>query len=354
MAAIRLYYFEALEDVLLVPWLEQDSDGAFVPELKGIPNPFRTFERVSTLAEADATIVPNNIRHSTPEIQAKIVAYADQATQAGKPLFLFSCADLTDRLQFDPRAYVFRYSTYRSTIMSQDIVMPTLTDDHGKNGIQIRTKSVVPVVSFCGQAGYNKFRQWLKFYMKTAGYQILSVFVPSARARIIGVYWRRLAIKVCRGSSLITTHFVIRHSFSAAQRTIELDPIQAREEFIRSIRESDFVLAPKGDGNYSNRFLEALSLGRIPVLIDTQYTSPLEDEIDYDQFIVRVPMTKVHDLPKYIRAWYDPLSEEEWQKRQKQARELYETRLRIDSFFTHFFATVLPSLPVDASSRTVY
>ncbi len=127
-------------------------------------------------------------------------------------------------------------------------------------------------------------------------------------------------LSACAASPLIRTRFIIRRSFSGAHRTIELDPARARREFIDNIIDGDFVLAPKGDGNYSNRFLEVLSLGRIPVLVDTDVVLPLEHVIDYAQVVVRVPMGRVDETPKYVRDFYDALNDREWEERQQKAR----------------------------------
>ncbi|TSC71441.1 MAG: Exostosin family protein, partial [Parcubacteria group bacterium Gr01-1014_48] len=141
----------------------------------------------------------------------------------------------------------------------------------------------------------------------------------------------------CKKSNLVNTHFIVRRTFSGLRRTIEVDPKVARKEYLDSITEADFVLAPKGDGNYSNRFLKTLAFGRIPVLVDTDVVLPLEDIIDYSKIVVRVPMEHVHDTPRYIREFYDALSEQEWRERQHMARKAFEEYLRQDSFFRYFF-----------------
>ncbi|HEV8677355.1 MAG TPA: exostosin family protein [Candidatus Paceibacterota bacterium] len=161
--------------------------------------------------------------------------------------------------------------------------------------------------------------------------------VPLARAKIVGVYWRRAAMRACVRTSLVDTLFITRRTFSGSRKTIELDPETARREYLESIRDSDFVIAPKGDGNYSNRFLKALALGRFPILIDTDCVLPFENKIDYSKVIVRVPMNGVKNTPRYVRNFYDPLSPEEFAARQKLAREIFEKYLRQDSFFRAFF-----------------
>ncbi|MBI4065849.1 exostosin family protein [Candidatus Kaiserbacteria bacterium] len=144
-------------------------------------------------------------------------------------------------------------------------------------------------------------------------------------------------MRSCKKSKLLMTNFIVRTSFSGLRRTIEIDPEVARKEFIDSIVNADFVLAPKGDGNYSNRFVETLSFGRIPVLVDTDIVLPLEKGIDYSKIIVKVPMERVAYTPRYIRDFYDSLTEEEWHSRQLLARETFEQHLKQDVFFRNFF-----------------
>src|SRR6185503_19907515 len=102
-------------------------------------------------------------------------------------------------------------------------------------------------------------------------------------------------------STLVRTRFIARDFFSGAKSTIQLSPKEARREFVSTTRAGDFALAPKGDGNYSVRFLEALALGRIPVLIDTDTELPLEDRIPYEKICVRVPARDIARTPEYIR-----------------------------------------------------
>lgn len=289
--------------------------------------------------EAEAIILPNNFISQDDAARAYIAHHADEAERCRIPLFLFSCGDLTDSLRFDERVHVFKYSLYRSSVFSKEISTPTLTEDIGEGGITLRKKREKPIVSFCGQAGYNTNKQWIRYYIKVIFRSFVALVRPLLRARLVGVYWRRQMLAACADSPLLQTNFIIRRSFSGAQRTIELDPHRARKEFIDSVSESDFVLAPKGDGNYSNRFLEVLSMGRIPVLVDTDVVLPLEHVIDYSKVVVRVPMNRVHDTPRYIREFYNALSEEEWEKRQLLAREVFEKYLRQDSFFKTYFSS---------------
>ena len=107
----------------------------------------------------------------------------------------------------------------------------------------------------------------------------------------------------------------------------------ARTEYVDNIKNSDFTLSPKGDGNFSVRFFESLSLGRIPLLIDTDCALPLEDEVDYDEFILRVSYKDLPKLAQIVANYYSTLTPEAFLSEQKRCREVFEKYLKIDVFF---------------------
>ena len=80
-------------------------------------------------------------------------------------------------------------------------------------------------------------------------------------------------------------------------------------------------MTPRGDSNMAIRFYEALVFGRIPVVIDTEWVLPLEDVIDYKKFVVFVPHADIQNTDKYIREFWDKLSNEDFHTVQKRARE---------------------------------
>jgi len=143
---------------------------------------------------------------------------------------------------------------------------------------------------------------------------------------------------VLNRSSLIETNFILRKFYSCHTDTLKIPPETARQEYIENMIDSDFVLAPKGDGNFSMRFYEALSLGRIPILIDTETILPLENVIDYDSFILRVNYKNINKLDKIIADFYNQITNKEFIEMQKRARENFEKYLRIDAFFNYAFS----------------
>ena len=337
MGTIPLFIPEPiLGDTAFAPWFAPLSSKMLYK--KDLPPNFfeHQVERVP-IEKAKAVVLPHNFHFTNAARDAYVKKYADAAAEHNIPIFCFALGDFTEHIRLDPRVKVFRLSVYRSHMTAQDIVMPTMTEDHGAESVVVRRKGERPLISFCGMGAFPSWKGWVKFYIKNMFYDFWAIVNPLIRARKLGVYWRRAMMRACERSPLVESHFIVRHSFSGNKSTIELDPAQARQEYLESIVHADFVLAPKGDGNYSNRFLKTLSLGRIPVVVDTDIVLPLEDVIEYSKIMVRVPMSEVAKTPEYVRAFYDNLSQEEWQARQRLAREVFEKYLRQDSFLRYFF-----------------
>lgn len=71
-------------------------------------------------------------------------------------------------------------------------------------------------------------------------------------------------------------------------------------EFEQISNQSKFILCPRGGGLNSMRFFETMSIGKIPILISDFAKLPLEKEIDYSKFVVRVPENKIKNIKEYI------------------------------------------------------
>jgi hypothetical protein len=304
--------------------------------------PFRNyFETTASYTKdverADAIVLPHNFTALSPAANAYITHWADEGERLNIPVYVFCFSDFAHELAIDPRVWVFLMSSYKSALRPRDIIVPTTARSFADLPKEVREKADRPIVSFCGFAGFQNWRKQAAYLLKNLTWDVRALGDPSLRARKLGIYWRRIAMHALRASTLVTTNFIVRRTFSGARQTIELSPAKARQEFIENVLQSDFVLAPKGDGNYSNRFLEALSLGRIPILIDTDVPLPAENEVPYEKIVVRVPMHEVSHTAEYVRRFYDPLSNEEWKERQRLARSSFLAFLDQERFFTNYF-----------------
>ncbi len=77
------------------------------------------------------------------------------------------------------------------------------------------------------------------------------------------------------------------------------DYVLAHEEYelryARSVKESAFILCPRGGGTSTFRLFEAMMLGRVPVIVSDQWVPP--EGPDWESFSVRVKQAEVETIP---------------------------------------------------------
>jgi hypothetical protein len=303
-----------------------------------------SYEFVSDIADADYALFPHAIRSCDDPLFPAFRKAQEMAASAGKRIIISVGGDLSHNIFVDD-AIVLKGSQYGFLKRDNEIIVPPFAEDFGDTmKIAPRPKGAAPVVAFCGWAGFATPVAYAKYLIKNACLEARALATGDTRLRVFkkGLYWRRKALRLLARADRIETRFIVRKTFSANRKTISLDPAVARREYVENMRESDLVLAPKGDGNFSVRFYEALSMGRIPIVIDTDMIFPFEDIIRYDDFMLRVPYTDIDRLAGIVADFYANVSEEKWLKMQRAARAAYERYLRYDSFFNTLFSRVLP------------
>lgn len=111
-----------------------------------------------------------------------------------------------------------------------------------------------------------------------------------------------------------------------------LDPFLKEElagQYIKFLKKSKFILCPRGRGLNSFRFFEALAYGRIPILISDALRLPLESEIPYNRFSIRVPEGYCSQVPDFVDYFLATYSLEE---ASLLGRHIYDEYFRPDKF----------------------
>lgn len=254
--------------------------------------------------------------------------YLTEAARLSKRVLLSAYQDDPAPLRLK-NTIILRASAYKSTLLPNEIFMPAYVEDLGLiHGTEPVAKGAKPSVGFVGKAGFKDAKEVLKYFTRN--------YIVCHGVGREGVYFRRLAMRTLAKDSRVDLKTIMRKAFSAHKESIELSPEQARKEYIENIKNSLLTLSPRGDGNFSLRFYETLSLGRIPLLIDTDIPLPLEDVIPYDEITVRVPWQDVSRIGDYIVRFFEQ-SEGELARRQRLAREVFEKHL----YMPRFLRTVL-------------
>ncbi|HEY4520138.1 MAG TPA: exostosin family protein [Candidatus Paceibacterota bacterium] len=294
---------------------------------------------VSRAEDADFVVISQAVKHTTPAYASYVAEVAREAKKYNTPVLSFFKGDLSYKEHVEGswafKISAFRSADWRTRRNSEVINVPYAEDVSRTIPFTPRHKSARPSVSFCGFAGFDSRTTRLKYVGKNMFLDGVSFVTGklhlSAYKR--GIYFRRAAIRALQGDSRIDSHIILRDSFVAQAAPSKEKRMELWKEYIDNLVSADFALAPRGDANISIRFYEALSAGRIPILIDTDCVLPLESVVEYDTFILRVPHTKMHELGERILAFYETLSDEEFVAMQYRAREAFEKYVRYDSFF---------------------
>ena len=165
-----------------------------------------------------------------------------------KKVIIFLITDTTHKLYIPKNVLLFRTSLYKSLISKNEFILPYVWEKIDKP-FSILKKTVKPIVGFCGQ-------------------------VDGHRVNIINAL---------KNNNNLISNFIIRKDFWGGKPN---DP-GLSTEFTDNIINSHFTICNRGRGNFSMRFYQTLSAGRIPILVDTDMVFPFVDEIDWDSIIIK-------------------------------------------------------------------
>lgn len=292
------------------------------------------FEPTDDVASAEVLILPFAWQHARafPEAQALARDMASLAAQQNKPLLVFFWSDSEEHVPID--AVVFRTSLSRSTRLPNEFAMPAWTEDFiGQrmgNHLPLRPKLERPVVGFCGYAGPRLGGEaGIKGMFRKLGRRI------KHRNRPLNV--REQAILSLLPSDKVRCNFTIRDQFWAGLG----DPTkpanlrrQAKDDFMRNMIDSDYILCARGGGNFSYRLYETLSCGRIPIIVDTDIVLPFMTDLDWKKFCVWLRPSELGGISEKIHDFHQNLTPDEFIELQQQCRRHWEESLSPAGFFS--------------------
>lgn len=274
-----------------------------------------------------------------------IAHIAQVAREHSKRVIVFVIGDTNEYVFFPAgvSTIVIRSSQYKDRLLPYEIMMPAYAQDLQKimpqyAGIQDSVEfTPQPTVSFCGWAQASNIRSKLSFFVKDVTWAMIGQFIKRFEARRPGITLRKIGIDILKKSQKITSNIIVRSSYTGSVKTVQGKPDELRAEYIHNMASSVYAFAPRGDGNFSVRFFEALSLGRIPVILDTQIALPLENLIQYDDFVVRVPLENLDRLDIEIANWHNRQGEIGIREACKKARKAFDQYLNVRVFCTYVF-----------------
>ena len=209
---------------------------------------------------------------------------------SNKKIILFVVDDYQYPLGIYDNQIVVRTSICKSLKCYNELVLPYIFEPIEKFAPFNRIKK--PVVSFCGLNSEH----------------------------------RQSTIKEFESSDNIQTNFILRDKFWGGKPH---DPLVI-DEFRENIKNSYYVICNRGAGNFSMRFYQVLSAGRIPVLLNTDIELPFVDIINWSEYIIMADTNE--ELVKKVLEHYDTVDIIEQQIKNA---EMYEKYFTPDNYAKH-------------------
>jgi len=189
----------------------------------------------------------------------RLYKICEKAKEFSKTVISFYTDDNSDCFSLPDNLILFRTSSLRSKRQLNERVMPGLHTDHFSGF----TESVENNVSFCGQ-------------LTQLRYNIIQKVIKTG----------------------IPTDFIYRQGFWAPEIGSKT---KAKKQYYNNLLNNRYALCIRGAGNFSFRFYEALSFGRIPILFDTDCELPFSNIIDWSKHIIFINEEKIDELPSILK-----------------------------------------------------
>ncbi len=302
------------------------------------------FKLVNEIENADYFMLPGVWNYYVENHKIRIAGeLVKQAQDHNKKTIIFSSGDYTANIPFKD-CIVIQLSGFKSRDGingNKFLAFPTFIDDylnvHFQEEFVNRNFEKKPVIGFCGQSTGSWFdyaRRELN--IKSSNFRYKLGVLKWEPPGLEPTRFRHNILETIARSSDLQTNFIMRKKYRAGYRTKEKDPFHStRVEFVNNIYESDYTVCMRGGGNFSVRFYETLVLGRIPIFINTDCILPLDDMVNYKDYMVWVEESELPFINQKILDFHNSLNQKKFTELQHACRELWETYLTKDGFYLH-------------------
>ncbi|MFD1872396.1 exostosin domain-containing protein [Hymenobacter bucti] len=199
-----------------------------------------------TAIENALFIIHHELLWSLPNTNSVLKEISDNYKFCKKFIIVFIVDDFEGQYNLYKNLLLIRTSITASKKRKNEIVLPYVWE-----GMDVPfgpVRNIKPSVGFCGQNGIH----------------------------------RKKLIHTFQQSDVVVTNFVIReHFWGGAPHNPDII-----KDFRKNMEENAFILSQRGNGNFSIRFYQTLSAGRIPVLVNTDMELPFKDIINWSEYIV--------------------------------------------------------------------
>jgi hypothetical protein len=224
-------------------------------------------------------------------IKKDVQKVLDKYGKYSKKVVLFFVSDFEKSLHVPSNILLFRTSILKSLKKENEFILPYIWEEIEGITFQTLPKLNQPIVGFCGNIKHN-----------------------------IGK--RLTTINKFKSDTRFVSKFILRQGFWGGKP----NDVNYKTDYIENIKEAHFSICNRGKGNFTIRLYQVLSLGRIPILIDSDMIYPFEDLINWDEFMVKAKKQNLL-LEKTFNFW-DSKNNSQLENAQLKAKEIF------DNYFT--------------------
>lgn len=300
------------------------------------------FSLCGDLRNSDYYLLPMNWAfYESNHLVNRAVEEVNRAKNANKLVIVFNPGDFPANLPFsgaivlESSGYYSRKETGGNTILG----LPAFSGDYlaayCNHEIIHPARKDKPLVGFCGQAS-KSYLQY--FYRETRRRFRQALFLLNLRQSEPPPFeptkFRGDILNTLSKSKLVDTNFVLRNKYRAGYQASKKNSRHpSRLEFIRNILETEYTVCIRGTGNYSARFYETLSLGRIPVFVNTDCLLPFADQIPFKDHFVWVEQAEISFIDGKIKDFHNRFTDEGLCDVRRKCREIWETFFSPNGYF---------------------
>lgn len=243
------------------------------------------FEYVNSIEECDYVVLPYKWR-GFDESTKKII---NDVKLFNKKLLVFFNDDSFENIDItEDIGYIFRTSFWGKSRKNNEYALPPFFDDDFQNHF-IKPEDIELSVGFCG----------------------------------VDHYERKRCLDIIRKNDKIKSDFIIRSGFWGGGVKKE----SAVSDFNKNMEKNLFGFSCRGAGNFSYRFYQTLSMGRIPILLNTDCVLPFDNFIDYNKHCLIVDVSNINDIDRAVVDYFYSKTKQELYEMEKNNRVLYENFL---------------------------
>lgn len=303
------------------------------------------FEITENPEQADFALLPNDwkryVRVGDVALAKKFI---NLATFHGLRTIVFYHSDSDENLALK-NVILFRTSLSKARRSANEYAMPGWNGDLLQyfNGGRVLPSPCrdVPVVGFCGAVRMGRVR-WQKrvknFYYKWFNY---------AKYRFDAGSFRKHILDRLQQSSKIQSNFLLRSGYLGDFRRQGLDKAymeSIRMEYFQNSIDSDYVLCIRGVGNFSYRFYETMSLGRIPIFVNTDCVLPFDSFLNYKDMVVWIEPDEIDIIDQKVLEHFNATGKDRLVELQLRLREIWKELLSPEGFFRNFHKVIEDSI----------